>query len=383
MKNMISRRVREHDYSNRFSDFYKIESPSFPLLDFGIGEDVSLIGNYEKGLISNILLDQKAFGYSENYESGLKEAFISFAFKNYGVSLQSDELTPTSGIKDCLNLLAYLFVDKGDLIISTTPGYNVFNKAATNYGGRVIEMRLEEDNDFLPDIVSYLKNNQLKPKIVHLNYPNNPTGRSCNFTYYQRLKEYVSSYNGLVINDAAYIDYSYMKPPVSLLSNGTKGSLELYSMSKTFGFTGARVGMIAGDKTYIKALDSIRDQFNSGSSKVFLRLYKELLLESTLTPQQNKYKRRYFVLKEVLKRLGFEVMDLDSTFYLFVKVPELLKPLGEDVFEITKKLRQDYGIAVIPYEIADKSYLRFSLGYKNEEDPHTLLTRLQPLENRR
>lgn len=383
MKNMIAKRVREFDYSNRFSDLYFIKSTKYPLLDFGIGEDLSIIGNYERHLLENILRDPKIFGYSENYEDGLLEAFISFAYKNYGICLNENEVMPTSGIKDCLNLLAYLLIEKGDLVITTTPGYNVFSKAASHYGAKVIEMELNEENDFLPNIVSFLKENKLKPKIVHLNYPNNPTGRSANFTYYRTLKDYVLSYNGLVINDAAYLDYSYIKPPVSLLSSGTRGSLELYSMSKTFGFTGARVGMIAGDSTYIKALNSIRDQFNSGSSKVFLRLYKELLQESSLKPQQNKYKRRYYILKEALGRLGFKINDLDSTFYLFAEMPDYFKTLGKEAFSIAKALRDEYGIAVIPYTIDQRDYFRFSLGYQDEEDPSKLLVRLQTLENRR
>lgn len=379
MKKIFADRVTQRDYANRFAPFTACRSELARVLNFGIGQDTDLVEEADKRLLENFFGDSAAYGYSEGECPELLQSFASFAYRNYGVSLAPENLAISMGIKEALNTLAYLLIDRGDLVVTTAPGYAVFPRACRNYGARVIEVELTEVNNFCPDIASYLEENHLRPKIVEVNYPNNPTGRSVDYGYFARLKKYLSGYGGILINDAAYLDYSYQHPPVSLLALGLENSIELYSASKTFGLTGLRVGLTAGDPLIIERLNSIRDQFNSGQALPFMRLYAELLTKRSVKSHLNRYKMRYQKLAPTLRSAGFAVGELDSTFYLFTPIPEYLKVLGSTPLEIAIELKRKHGIVFIPYEIEGRGYFRISLTYKNDGDIEELGKRLGAL----
>ncbi len=362
MKVNISSRVYLNNYTNRFQKLYQINGKKeLKTLNFGIGEDVNLIKTEDLEEFSRICAKKENYGYSENICPGLKEAFSFYSLKNYGVYLQNDNLTFSMGIKNALNKLAFLLVNKEDKVLVTSPGYNVFERAAKIYGAEIKRVYLTEENNYSPDLVEFCKSNDYIPKIIQINYPNNPTGRSVNFNYYQKLVSFARENNIIVINDAAYIDYTFRYYPISILSQGMDNLIELYSASKSFGLTGARVGVIAGDKQIISALDMIRDQFDSGSSKIFLEFYKYFLLNKNIEENRKKYRLRYFKTRNVLQKIGFEVQPLDSTFYVFFKI-------CENSINYASDLRKNKNILLIPYEIEGENYIRMSLTYKEEND---------------
>lgn len=379
MKKIFSKRVLSNDYENRFAPFTACKSAVSKILNFGIGQDTDLVDEEIQILLKKSFDEKTNYGYSEAECPELKTSFQRYAFKHYGTELTPSELTISMGIKDSLNMLAYLLINPNDLVITTSPGYPVFERAARNYGARILKVDLTPENNFCPDIASWLQDQNLKPKIVEINYPNNPTGRSISYSELAKIKSYLDSYGGILINDAAYLDYSYRHPPVSLLALGTHRSIELYSASKTFGLTGLRVGITAGDPSIIAKLELIRDQFNSGQASPFMTLYSYLLAHRDIRSNLAKYKTRYQRLADVLKRNDFAVSDLDSTFYLFVPVPNYLHRLGETALEIATVLKKDYGIIFIPYSIDSKAYFRISLTYKEDRDVDVLDQRLKSL----
>jgi aspartate/methionine/tyrosine aminotransferase len=56
------------------------------------------------------------------------------------------------GSKGILSVLPFAFVNPGDVVLMTTPGYPVFGTHTKYLGGKVVNLPLKEENGFLPDL---------------------------------------------------------------------------------------------------------------------------------------------------------------------------------------------------------------------------------------
>lgn len=369
-------RTRKNDLRNRFLAMASVlPSPNYQVLNFGIGEDKNIVDDRVFECINQNMRSDGAMAYSENICHEAISSFKTFALKNYGVELEDENMMLTMGIKPTLNYLAMLLVDAYTKVLVTTPGYNIFGRIAKLLNAKVYEYPLF--NDKYEDLLDYIEKEKINPKVISLNYPNNPTGKSASNTFYKRLSEYAEKHNVILINDAAYIDYSYQTSPVSLLSQGFDNKIEIYTASKTFGLTGMRVGMICGDKRIIEKLNIIRDQFDSGQAKPFLQAYSYLLNKNDISYQKNKYYRRYNQFKNIAIKYDIIVNEIDSTFYAFFKIPEWMKKFGEDAMSIAKYLKSNYSVIFIPYSTSSGEYLRASMTFNDDEDLNLLDQRLE------
>lgn len=377
MKTIFAHRLNEINLTNRFQSLYDTkENKNLKILDFGIGQDNSIISKKAIEILNDSSTNYNNWKYAENGENSLINSFIKFAFKQYEVRLNNDEITLSMGIKEVLNSLAFILINPNDLVVSTTPGYNVFQRKAKMLGGVIKELVINNENNYLPNIFSIEENELKKVKVVLLNYPNNPTGAKCSREYVSKLVKLANKYDFYIINDGAYIDLSGKDKPFSFLSVDKERIIELYSASKTFGMTGARLGFVAGSKTIINMVKKYRDQENSGQFIPLQLAYKYCLDYVDTNKIKEKYINRSKILIDIMNKLGFKGYSYSGAFYLFFKVPNyfdnmLIKDANEFAFLIKKK----YSILIVPY--SNVNYFRMSLTYKNESDPYILYNRLK------
>lgn len=377
MKTIFAHRLNEINLTNRFQSLYDTkENKNLKILDFGIGQDNSIISKKAIEILNDSSTNYNNWKYAENGENSLINSFIKFAFKQYEVRLNNDEITLSMGIKEVLNSLAFILINPNDLVVSTTPGYNVFQRKAKMLGGVIKELVINNENNYLPNIFSIEENELKKVKVVLLNYPNNPTGAKCSREYVSKLVKLANKYDFYIINDGAYIDLSGKDKPFSFLSVDKERIIELYSASKTFGMTGARLGFVAGSKTIINMVKKYRDQENSGQFIPLQLAYKYCLDYADTNKIKEKYINRSKILIDIMNKLGFKGDSYSGAFYLFFKVPNyfdnmLIKDANEFAFLIKKK----YSILIVPY--SNVNYFRMSLTYKNESDPYILYNRLK------
>ena len=88
--------------------------------------------------------------------------------------------------------------------------------------------------------------------------PNNPTG---NCIAHERIKEIAQLFEGIVVVDEAYIEFSETSSAVRLLPQ-LPNLVVLKTMSKAWGMAGARIGMAFGNPQIIAVLNKIKPPYN-------------------------------------------------------------------------------------------------------------------------
>ena len=117
----------------------------------------------------------------------------------FGIDLDpTREVLPLLGTKEGIANLPLAVLDPGQRALVPDPGYPVYSRGVWFAGGEVEWMPLEEDSGFLPDIDSVRR---VRPHLVYVNYPNNPTSAIANAGFYSKLVEAARDVGALVVAD--------------------------------------------------------------------------------------------------------------------------------------------------------------------------------------
>ena len=216
MQGLFAARIGGRDYgkSTAIYKFQKIKrakaaaKAAFPdreLLDLGVGEpdepafpEAVDVLRQEAGKAENRF-------YTDNGILPFQQAAARWMNRVCGVAVDpATEVVHSIGSKAALSLLPACFVDPGDLVLMTTPGYPVFGTHAKYFGAEVKNLSLTKDNGFLPDLGSVSADECRRAKALVLNYPNNPTGASATPAFFADAVEFCRRHGILLIHDAAY-----------------------------------------------------------------------------------------------------------------------------------------------------------------------------------
>ena len=146
-----------------------------------------------------------------------------------------------------------------DNIIVFSPGYSMYEVS-----GRVndVEVRcLELDEEFQPGWNMLLDSVDQFTKMIFFCTPNNPVG---NVIPLERIREVASRFDGIIVVDEAYIDFTDM-PSAVTLQKTYQNVVVLQTLSKAWGLAGLRVGICVADPELVIYLNKVKPPYNIGS----------------------------------------------------------------------------------------------------------------------
>lgn len=162
-----------------------------------------------------------------------------------------------NGSDEAIDLLIRVFCNPGyDNIIVTDPTYGMYEVCARVNDIEVKKARLKDDFSLDPAVVLEAVNEN--SRIIFLCSPNNP---SSNLLSENAVKEVIEGFNGLVVIDEAYIDFSGTAGWLPMLHR-YPNLVILRTFSKAWGLAGIRLGMAIGSGTIIKTLNKIKYPYN-------------------------------------------------------------------------------------------------------------------------
>jgi LL-diaminopimelate aminotransferase len=353
-------------------------NPDLALIDMGVGEPDEMAFAPVVQTLAEEAAKPENRGYSDNGGPIFREAVARYMRNVFAVDLDPQtEIIHSIGSKSALSMLPACYINPGDVVLMTVPGYPVFGTHAKYYGGEVHNLPLTRGNNFLPDLRSIPADTLARAKVLVLNYPNNPTGASATRAFFEEVVAFARENELVVIQDAAYAALVFEgERPLSIFQvpGGKDVALELHSLSKGFNMTGWRIGWVCGNPLMVKAYGDIKDNSDSGQFLAIQHAAARALDEPDITRQiAAKYARRMDGLVAVLTDAGFTAEKPRGSFFLYVPVPKAAERDGRTVEfsdgeAFSQWLITELLISTVPWDEAG-AYVRFSVTFEAEGDP--------------
>ncbi|MBW8885372.1 MAG: aminotransferase class I/II-fold pyridoxal phosphate-dependent enzyme, partial [Planctomycetia bacterium] len=312
-------------------------------------------------------------GYMDNGNARFKEAAAAFMQRTFGVKLDPvTQVNHSIGSKPALALLPACFIDPGDITLMTVPGYPVAGTHTRYYGGSVFRLPLTPQANFFPDFSALTPDVWQRTKLLILNYPNSPTGKTATREFYEQTIALAKQHEFVVVQDAAHALLSYDQPPFSFLSvpGAMEVGVEVYSLSKGYDMIGWRIGWVCGHERIVRAFADVKDNSDSGQFGA-IQNAAAFALDDDEIPRRTraKYKRRLEKLVATLRAAGFEAKMPGGTYFLYVPAP---KGLADGTkFETAEAASQflitQQSIVTVPWDDAGP-FLRFSVTYEADDE---------------
>lgn len=222
-----------------------------------------------------------------------------------------------NGSDECIDLLFRAFCNpKTDNIIICPPTYGMYEVYAHINDVPVQQVPLLEnfqlDMQALEDAITPLT------KLIFICSPNNPTGNSIER---EDIEMILNNFDGLVVVDEAYINYSRHRSFVSELKD-YPNLVVLQTFSKAWGLAALRLGMTFASTAIISVLNNIKPPYNINAATQELAMTALDHLESVNSMIRETVNERK-KLQENLKDISFveKIFPSDANF-LLVKMPD-------------------------------------------------------------
>lgn len=298
----------------------------------------------------------------------LRSAICDWYKRRYDVSLDPEsEAVVTIGSKEGLSHLALATIEPGDVVLTTTPAYPIHPYSVIIAGGEVRSIPLRRDTDFFSEMQDAFRNTWPRPKMLIINFPNNPTTSVVDLDFFQKIADFAKENNVIVVHDLAYADLNFdgYRAPSFLQAKGAKDvGVEFFSLTKSYNMAGWRVGFCCGNEEVVGALIKIKSYLDYG-------MFQPIQIASIIAlngPQEcvkeisDMYQSRRDVLIDGLNKAGWRIEKPKATMFVWAEIPEPFKKMGS--LEFSKFLIKEAKVAVSPgigFGDTGEGFVRFAL----------------------
>ncbi len=269
---------------------------------------------------------------------GLKSAIAARYRDVYSVEVDPRrEVAVLPGAKTGLMEFAQTCVEKGDTIVLPDPGYPDYRSAVALAGARQASLPLLADGR--PDWDAAPK----RAAALYLNYPSNPIAACAPEGVFEEAIEWAQKAGAWVMHDFAYGDLVFdgRKPASFLAVEGAREvGFELFSMSKSYGMAGWRLGFAVGNAEVISRIEELQNHQFAG---IFVPMQTAAVVALN-GPQDSVEDRR--VLYELRRNRAVAALEghdarSEGTFFVWFRLPDGLT---------AERLLEEHRVAVAPGE---------------------------------
>jgi aminotransferase len=286
-----------------------------------------------------------------------KEAIAARYRDVYGVELDPEtEVALVPGTKTAIVELALSLCHEGDTLLVPDPYYPDYPSGPALAGARLETVPLRPDEGWSPDLDA-----APGAAALYLNYPSNPCAVCAPPGTFAAAVRWAQRTGGAVVHDAAYMDLVYdgRAPESFLATPGAKEvGVEMWSMSKTYGMAGWRVGFVLGNAEIVERVNLLNDHNRVG---IFAPVQAATI--AALEGPQDSVEERvaaYAHRRDLVAASLPEPIVCEGTFFVWLRLPEGLT---------AETLLLEHRVAVAPGEGFGPSgagWARLSLAVSDE-----------------
>ncbi len=259
----------------------------------------------------------------------LREKLCEYERQNNNITLNPNDILITQGVTEGIMFLNAALIEDGDELLSPGPGYPTYKSYTNMFGGKTTYYKLEEEDNWNPDIDSARKAITDKTKAILVSSPNNPTGSVADSKNIKELIDLAGEHDLIVISDEIYDKIIFQEEydcPASL--GGDVPIVGMNGFSKAHMSTGWRLGYmfffdpenkITHLKKNIEQLARIRLCANTPAQWAALESLNQPF-NHTIRMVENLRRRRDYAYKRMQEIEELSVVLPQGTFYMFPKI---------------------------------------------------------------
>ena len=292
----------------------------------------------------------------------LREAVAAYHRRRIGTARLAENVLIGPGSKELMFLLQMVYY--GDLVIPT-PSWVSYAPQARMIGRHVRWIETASANDWKlqpVDLERLCARDPGRPRIVVLNYPNNPTGHTYSASELQLLGEVARRYRVIVLSDEIYGEIHHQGEHVSIARYYPEGTIISTGLSKWCGAGGWRLGAFTCPHHLGWLLDAMAvvasETYTSTSAPIQFAAVTAFEGGPFFEPYLRNSRRVLAALARhcaaVLRGAGLKLTEPVGAFYLFPDFCPFRKPLRAHGVRtssaLSERLLQETGVATIPGE---------------------------------
>lgn len=304
--------------------------------------------------------------YAINDTQQLLEAVAQWYKRRYDVELNPEtEICSLLGSQDGLSHIALSILDPGDVMLVPDPCYPIFADGPRIAGAELYYMPLQKENDYVIQLQDIPEEIARKAKFMLVSYPNNPTAAMAPESFYHEVVAFAKKYDIIVLHDNAYSELVFDGQSCgSFLSipGAMEVGVEFYSLSKTYGLAGARIGFCVGNKAVVGMLKTLKSNMDYGMFLPIQAAAVEALTgnQAVVAETRAAYEHRRDVLCDGLIEAGWHMEKPAGTMFVWAPIPDSYQDSESFVADLLDKT----GVLVTPgsaFGPSGEGYVRMAL----------------------
>lgn len=294
----------------------------------------------------------------------LREKIAQYYCKQYNTTVNKDDIIISAGSKVMIFMCMQAILNPGEEVVIHEPAWLSYKEQAHLVGADVTFIPFHYTCDRFHEYFTD------KTRLLILNNPNNPAGRTYNSEELLELYKECRKRGIYLLIDEAYSDFVLDDSFVSMakLVPSLNGIIVINSLSKNMGMSGWRIGYVITEKKLLSALLKLNQHLITCAPTVlqlYLTEYFDLILSHTLSQVKGVVEKRKRIAKR-MDEIGLLYLPGSTTFYFFVETGKY----SGSIHDLALYLLLEKGISVVPgsaYGATTKNFLRVSIGTESEE----------------
>lgn len=344
------------------------------IIDFGFGNPDLPTPQHVIDKLIETVQKPRVTGYSASRGiKGLRQACSRYYSRRFGVELDAeDQIIATIGSKEGFANLAQAITAPGDVIYAPDPSYPLHAYGFIIAGAKIQGIPAITADEYLAGVKGALAAADKPPMAIVVCFPSNPTGMTCEKSFYEEIVSIAKEHGIIILSDLAYSEIYFGEAPPSIFEVVDPEEImciETISLSKTYSMAGWRMGFAVGNRRLIAALTRVKSYLDYGAFTPIQVAACAALdgPQEVVQEARDIYKKRRDILVESFGRAGWDIPVPDASMFAWAPLPPKFSHLGS--VEFCKLLMQEASVAVSPgngFGEHGEGYVRIAL-VENEQ----------------
>jgi aminotransferase len=303
-----------------------------------------------------IAASQNHYGGSEG-DAELRRAVAEKIKKYNGIEIDLDakplELMITNGGTGALIGIAQSYLrNKSALVFE--PYYPYHRRILEEFGGKTETFELDAQLGFEKDALrarclELKARSEFPLRAIIVCSPANPSGKVMTQTELEAVSEVARELDLLVISDEVYEHYVTGETPhipIATLPGMWERTITVNSFSKSWNISGWRLGYAYGSGKLIAPINNAANVVYVCPATPLQAALSRVLMahENYYDKLRQKFDEKRLFVSDNLRRLGFDIYNSGSAFYLWTRIPEQF----DDALTFNEMLMEKAGVAGTP-----------------------------------